>query len=99
VIHVADLAGTAHMSLYHFARMFKEATGVPPHRYIIFRRVHRAKNLLRETDLALIDVAAEAGFQTQGHFTYVFHKHAGVTPRAYRLASLHPPRSRTPSRP
>jgi hypothetical protein len=59
-IPVADLAATAHMSLFHFARMFKEATGVPPHRYITSRRVDRAKSLLTETDLPLVDVAAEA---------------------------------------
>jgi AraC-like DNA-binding protein len=85
-IRVADLAGTAHMSLFHFARMFKEATGVSPHRYITSRRVDRAKSLLRETDLPLVDVAAEAGFQTQGHFTCVFRKLTGITPRAYRVS-------------
>ena len=85
-IHVADLAEPAHLSLYHFARMFKEATGVPPHRYITSRRIDRAKHLLRETDLPLVDVASEAGFQTQGHFTSVFRRHAGVTPRTFRLA-------------
>jgi AraC family transcriptional regulator len=85
-IRVADLAGTAHMSLFHFARMFKEATGVPPHRYITSRRVDRAKSLLSETDLPLVDVAAEAGFQTQGHFTCVFRKLTGVTPGAYRVS-------------
>ena len=89
-IRVADLAGTAHMSLFHFARMFKEATGVPPHRYLTCRRVDRAKSLLSETDLPLIDVAAEAGFQTQGHFTCVFRKLTGVTPRAYRVSLSRP---------
>jgi AraC family transcriptional regulator len=89
-IRVADLAATAHMSLFHFARMFKEATGVPPHRYITLRRVDRAKSLLRETDLPLVDVAAEAGFQTQGHFTCVFRKMTGITPRAYRVSLPRP---------
>jgi AraC family transcriptional regulator len=89
-IRVTDLAATAHMSLFHFARMFKEATGVPPHRYITFRRVDRAKSLLSETDLPLVDVAAEAGFQTQGHFTCVFRKLTGLTPRAYRVSLPRP---------
>jgi AraC-like DNA-binding protein len=85
-IHVDELAATAYMSPHHFARMFKEATGVPPHRYITLQRVDHGKRLLTETDLPLVDVAAAAGFQTQGHFTSVFRKHAGVTPRIFRLA-------------
>jgi AraC family transcriptional regulator len=85
-IHVNELAATAHMSAYHFARMFKEATGIPPHRYITLQRVDHAKQLLGDTDLPLVDVAAAVGFQTQGHFTSVFRKHAGVTPRTFRLA-------------
>jgi AraC family transcriptional regulator len=85
-IHVDELAATAHMSVHHFARMFKEAMGIPPHRYITLRRVDHAKQLLTDTDLPLVDVAAAVGFQTQGHFTSVFRKHAGVTPRTFRLA-------------
>jgi AraC-like DNA-binding protein len=85
-IHVNELAATAHMSAHHFARMFKEATGIPPHRYITLQRVDHAKQLLSDTDLPLVDVAAAVGFQTQGHFTSVFRKHAGVTPRTFRLA-------------
>jgi AraC family transcriptional regulator len=65
--------------------MFKEATGVPPHRYITLQRIDHAKRLLTETDLPLVDVAAAVGFQTQGHFTSVFRKHAGLTPRIFRL--------------
>jgi AraC family transcriptional regulator len=85
-IHVDELAATAYVSPHHFARMFKEATGVPPHRYITLQRIDHAKRLLTETDLPLVDVAAAVGFQTQGHFTSVFRKHAGVTPRTFRLA-------------
>ncbi|HVO90105.1 MAG TPA: AraC family transcriptional regulator [Casimicrobiaceae bacterium] len=84
---VRSLAALVHMSPYHFARMFKKATGQAPHGYITARRVARARTLLRESSLPLVDVAAEVGFQTQGHFTVVFHRHTGATPRAYRLAS------------
>ena len=73
------------MSPCHFARMFKKATGQPPHAYITTRRMEYAKELLRESDSSLVDVAAKAGFQTQGHFTGVFHRYTGVTPRVYRL--------------
>jgi AraC family transcriptional regulator len=84
-IRIRDLANMAHMSLHHFARMFKQATGVPPHLYITMERMKRAKALLRESELALVDIAANVGFQTQGHFTAVFHRYAGVTPRVFRL--------------
>jgi AraC family transcriptional regulator len=84
-IAVQQLAAVVHMSPYHFARMFKKASGVPPHAYITMRRLERAKELLLESDLPLVEVAASVGFQTQAHFTEVFHKHTGVTPRAFRL--------------
>ena len=84
-VPVGDLASTVHMSPCHFARMFKQTVGQPPHVYITGQRMERAKDLLRNTDLPLVDVAASAGFQTQAHFTGVFRKHAGVTPRIFRL--------------
>jgi AraC family transcriptional regulator len=84
-IRIRDLAKMAHMSLHHFARMFKQATGMPPHLHITMQRMERAKRLLREGDLPLVDVAASVGFQTQGHFTAVFHRYTGVTPRVFRL--------------
>jgi AraC-like DNA-binding protein len=74
------------MSLYHFARMFKLATGQPPHLYITIQRIEHAKALLRDSSLPLVVVAARVGFQTQEHFTNVFHRYAGVTPRVYRLS-------------
>jgi transcriptional regulator GlxA family with amidase domain len=59
---VNELAATAHMSAHHFARMFKEATGIPPHRYITLQRVDDAKQLLSDTELPLVEVAAAVGF-------------------------------------
>jgi AraC family transcriptional regulator len=85
-IPVQKLAAAIHMSPFHFARMFKKSTGHPPHAYITMRRLERAKELLRESNLALVDVAANVGFQTQAHFTEVFHKHTGVTPRVFRVS-------------
>jgi AraC family transcriptional regulator len=84
-IRVEQLAHEAHLSPFHFARMFKQATGQSPHLFVLMQRVERAKALLRDTELALIEVAAQAGFRTQGHFTGVFHRYAGVTPRSFRL--------------
>jgi AraC-like DNA-binding protein len=73
------------MSPFHFARMFKKATGKPPHVYITAHRMEHAKHLLSDSELPLVDVAASVGFQTQGHFTGVFRKYCGVTPRVFRL--------------
>jgi AraC family transcriptional regulator len=84
-IHVDQLAGEVHMSPFHFARMFKQSTGQTPHLCVVMQRVRHAKALLREGDLPLIEVAAQSGFRTQGHFTSVFRRYAGFTPRAFRL--------------
>ncbi|MBK6004803.1 helix-turn-helix transcriptional regulator [Ramlibacter ginsenosidimutans] len=86
-IRVEELARTVHLSPFHFARMFKQSTGRSPHLHILMQRVERAKHLLADSDAALVDVAAEAGFRTQGHFTGVFHHYTGWTPRMFRLNS------------
>jgi AraC family transcriptional regulator len=84
-VHVDQLAAAVHMSPFHFARMFKKTTGQPPHMYEVIQRVERAKSLLSDSELPLIDVAVQAGFRTQGHFTGVFRRYTGFTPRAFRL--------------
>jgi AraC-like DNA-binding protein len=86
-IGVHGLAGVVGLSPFHFARMFKAALGVPPHVYITQTRMDRAKRLLHESNLTLRDVATSVGYQTQAHFTGVFHKHVGTTPRMYRVRS------------
>jgi AraC family transcriptional regulator len=80
------MAAAAHLSVYHFARQFKRATGLPPHQYVIMRRVERAKQLLQGgTDLSLAEVAAGAGFSDQSQFSHHFKRLVGVTPRQYRM--------------
>ena len=86
-VGVRRLAQVVNMSPFHFARMFKGALGVPPHAYITNSRMERAKHLLATSDLSLREVATTVGYQTQAHFTGVFHKHVGVTPRTYRLSA------------
>jgi AraC family transcriptional regulator len=84
-IALEDLAAVAHLSAYHFARLFRASTGLPPHRYVIARRVERAKQLLRGgDDLSLAQVAARVGFWDQGHFTRHFKRLVGVTPGRFR---------------
>jgi AraC family transcriptional regulator len=78
-----QMAVTVHLSVYHFARQFKVATGLPPHQYLIMRRVERAKRLLRGGDLSLAEVAAGAGFTDQSKFSHHFKRVVGVSPRQF----------------
>ena len=69
----------------HFARQFKAATSLPPHQFVIARRVERAKQLLQAgTDLSLAEVAAHAGFSDQSQFSHHFKRIVGLTPRQFR---------------
>ncbi len=85
-ILVEQLALLVHMGASNFARAFKTVTGNPPHQYVTLERVKFARTMLCQETFPLVDVGARAGFQTQQHFTEVFHRYTGVTPRAYRLA-------------
>ncbi|MBB3259795.1 AraC-like DNA-binding protein [Paraburkholderia bannensis] len=85
-ILVEQLAVLVHMSASNFARVFKAATGNSPHLYVTLARVNFARTMLCEETLPLAEVGARAGFQTQQHFTDVFHRYTGVTPRIFRLA-------------
>jgi AraC family transcriptional regulator len=83
-----QMAAVARLSPYHFARQFKAATGLPPHQYVIARRVERAKLLLQAgTDLSLAEVAARAGFSDQSQFSYHFKRLVGVVPRQFRMSA------------
>jgi AraC family transcriptional regulator len=81
------LAKVAHLSVYHFARQFKVATGLPPHQYLILRRVERAKLLLQAGDLALAEIAAGIGFTDQSKFSNHFKRIVGVSPKEFRLSA------------
>jgi len=87
-IFVGQLAVLVHMAPSNFARAFKTVTGNTPHLYVILERVKFARTMLCQQTPPLVEVGARAGFQTQQHFTEVFHRYTGVTPRAYRLAHL-----------
>lgn len=84
---MTDLAGVACLSPYHFSRSFKLALGVGPQRYIMQRRLERAKTLLRRNDQPLAWIAQEAGFSDQSHLTSLFRHEVGVTPGRFRAAS------------
>ena len=78
------LAAIAGLSMSHFVRAFKQSEGLTPHRYVIRRRVERAKKLLAGTDLRLAEIAGMAGFADQSHCARCFREHAGMRPRDYR---------------
>jgi AraC family transcriptional regulator len=80
-----QMAAVARRNSCHFARQFKAATGLPPHQYVILRRVERAKQLLQGgTGLSLAEVAAHAGFSDQSQFGRHFKRLVGVTPGQFR---------------
>jgi AraC-like DNA-binding protein len=82
---VARLAEVSHVSEAHFARSFKEAFGVPPHRYLLTRRIERAATLLRDSDLPVTDIAFQTGWKSLGTFGRIFRDIIGATPSAIRL--------------
>jgi AraC family transcriptional regulator len=82
-----QLAAVARLSPYHFARQFKTAIGLPPHQFVIMRRVERAKQLLQGGDFSLAEVAAHAGFSGQSVFSHHFKRLIGVTPRQFRMSA------------
>lgn len=83
-ISLDDLAAVAGLSKYHFARSFKAATGMPPHRFVLERRVRRAKTLLGDPDLTIAEVALASGFASQEHLTSSFRRLLDTTPARYR---------------
>jgi AraC-like DNA-binding protein len=86
-IYIRALASIAGLSMYHFARAFKQSEGMTPHEYLIQCRVRRAKDLLAETDLPLSEVALASGFSDQSHCARRFREHVGVTPSSYRWST------------
>ena len=83
------LANESGYSRVHFVRMFRAATGYSPHNYLLNLRLERARELLKNPSLSLIDVALDCGFSSHSHMSRLFHKSVGVTPSAYRR-SLRP---------
>jgi len=89
---VGRLASVSGVSEAHFARSFKDAFGVPPHRYLLTRRIERAKALLRDTDMPILEIALDTGWQSLGTFGRVFRDITGESPtelRAREQGSAH----------
>ncbi|WP_319633195.1 AraC family transcriptional regulator [Romeriopsis navalis] len=85
-IKLADLAQLLDMSQFHFGRLFKQSIGVSPHQYLIQQRVEWAKQLLKQTDRLIVDIALDCGFNSHSHLTKQFCQLTGLTPKAYRTS-------------
>ena len=81
---VSDLANECRLSASHFARAFRQSTGMTPHRWIMKRRIERAKELLLDGELNLVQVALTSGFSDQSHFTRTFGRSEGHSPGRWR---------------
>jgi AraC family transcriptional regulator len=81
---LAGIAESVGLSQFHFARAFKLTTNTTPQRYLTERRVERAKRLLSDSDLPLVEIGSQVGFKSQSHFTTLFRRFTGTTPKAWR---------------
>lgn len=85
-LSINALSRLARMSAFQFARQFKAAIGIPPHQYVLEKRVELALQLLRNSRLPIAEVAYACGFATQAHLTTVFRRITGSTPKACRTS-------------
>ena len=83
---LAELAAQAALSEYHFARMFRQSTGLAPHQYVMQRRMEKAKTLVQHTATPLTDIALACGFNSASHFSNRFRSVMGMTPSQLRAA-------------
>lgn len=91
---IRRLAQVSAVSAAHFARSFKDAFGVPPHRYLLTRRIERAVALLRDTDLPITEVAFQTGWRSLGTFGRIFRDITGESPGSLRARTRSGPAMR-----
>ena len=82
------MAAEVIVSPLYLPRAFKAAVGQSPHQYVLTRRIERAKELLRSTDMPVVDVALASGFSSQSHLSNWFVRLVGVSPAMYRRQAL-----------
>lgn len=79
-----EMAQLVQMSPYYFSRLFKQATGLTPHQYLLRCRTEQAKRLLKTTNLSIANIATQVGFIDQSHLARHFKRHVGVPPSQFR---------------
>lgn len=85
-IKLSDLAELLGMSQFHFSRLFKQSMAIAPYQYVLQQRVEKAKQLLKQTELSVMEIALLCGFSSHSHLGKWFRQHTGMTPSAYRVS-------------
>jgi AraC-like DNA-binding protein len=85
-LSIADLAGRARLSRYHFLRSFRQATGITPHQWLLRTRLRRAAERLAGTRDPITEIALNVGFEDLSNFIHSFRAEFGVSPRRYRTS-------------
>ena len=83
---LSDLAQQAQLSEYHFAHMFKQSMQIPPHQYVMQRRLELAHQALQQTKASMMDISEQYGFSSSSHFSNRFKKQFGYSPSQMRKA-------------
>lgn len=83
-LSLSEIAATADLSQFHFAREFRKSTGLTPQQFVMQRRIERAKELLATEDLPIVEISLLSGFKNQSHFTTLFRKYTKLTPKTWR---------------
>ena len=83
-LNLEDMAAEAHLSKYHFLRLFKATYGTTPMEYVSRRRIERAQDLLRSTNLTVTEVCFVVGFSSLGSFSSRFRSMVGETPTEFQ---------------
>lgn len=81
-----EIASAAHLSPFHFSRLFKKLTGATPHSYLAALRISRAQTLLAQTDLSVTEIGSRVGYASSSHFSKAFRQSTGLSPRAFRAS-------------
>ncbi len=83
-VDLETVASNAHLSSFHFHRLFTKVYHITPHQYLTKKRLQKAKELLKTNELSIAGICTDIGFESHGSFSSLFKKHHGLAPRSYR---------------